>query len=750
MGAGALPGLAAVGLAAAGAGLLLGGGPRAGGGGRMRARAGGGLLLLACVAAAVAARRWLTGGGAGVAPASDVREWTAGWALEGSGGAPPMGLASDSGDSVDAGETGDGDPGDDESSGGSGGEAPADPCAAAGTVTEACRGTAAGAGSGAGAEGSTPQGSQRDRTGKYMEWAPTHANYALDKELVEHVAKNGTVLVTWANFHYLDFTESWVAHVRALNITNYLVGAMDEKMFRALHERGIHTFSMGGDTQTTDFGWGSEAFHKMGQEKVRLVQAFLKMGYAVFVCDVDTAIMRDPFPFFARYPEADILFSSDAVIEHAPDGEALADPAAVSHVGNKNIGIMFFRPGTASLDFVNEWVVLVSDTSVWDQSAFNDLLMIQFRTSLGQVKEVRSADHARDEEAPPGLWWGYDHSLLLGELPVSTFASGHTFYVQRMFERVNAEPYIVHNTFQYSGTPGKRHRFREALLWMADTPDYYDPPGGLLTYDMEIPEELLRHASGTAYDRQSDAMQSLLYGGFKLTLTKEIAAGHFRLVNWQLTRLRNAAGVAAALGRVLVVPEFYCGLDRFWGPHNGITPGSGLKTPFICPLDHVLDLEVMENMNSDRDVYGPPVLFRESSFFDNSRVPAAVKDSEVSVRICDGPEDCDASTGAAIPRFLKSEDLKEALRPWESEKVLRFADATDIFGGFTDVHDQEKFEHRVRLMGSIWCCVQPEEENKPGHIWYDLWWDTPHTDRHDRDFFSEWFPGHWWFPLLGP
>ena len=49
-----------------------------------------------------------------------------------------------------------------------------------------------------------------------MEWAPTHANYALDKDLVEQVAKDGAVLVTWANFHYLDFTESWVAHVREL------------------------------------------------------------------------------------------------------------------------------------------------------------------------------------------------------------------------------------------------------------------------------------------------------------------------------------------------------------------------------------------------------------------------------------------------------------------------------------------------------------------------------------------------------
>jgi len=552
----------------------------------------------------------------------------------------------------------------------------------------------------------------------------------LDKDLVEHVAKDGTVVVTWANFHYLDFTENWVAHVREQGITNYLVGAMDTKMLLALHERGIHTFSMGDDTQTTDFGWGSRAFRKMGQEKVHLVQAFLQMGYAVFIADVDTAIMRDPFPFFARYPEADILVSSDRLTEtnRHPNGELLGVNHKVASTGNKNIGIMFFRPGR-SLALVDEWVVIVNDTSIWDQTAFNDLL-IDLPPSW--------------DGAPDGLWWGHKRTLLAGELPVSTFASGHTFYVQRMFERVKAKPYIVHNTFQFSGTPGKRHRFREALLWMADPPEYYDPPGGLLTYDLEIPEDLLRHASGTAYDLQSDALQSS-------ALRKEATEGHFRLVNWQLTRLRNAAGVAAALGRVLVVPQFYCGMDRWWAPHNGIIPGSGLVTPFACPLDHVLDLEAMEKFNLAPDMFGPPLRFREYSFFNNSRVPAVVRDSQISVRICDDPGGCDASpAGAVIPRGLKSEELKKALQPWKSEKVLRFEDAAGIFGGFTDKGDQLKFVERVKLMGSIWCCVQPEEENKPGHIWYDLWWDIKHDDRFNRSFNRQWFDGQWWSPTLGP
>ncbi len=62
---------------------------------------------------------------------------------------------------------------------------------------------------------------------------------------------------------------------------------------------------------------------------------------------------------------------------------------------------------------------------------------------------------------------GFDGKLRMGILPVSTFCSGHTFFVQRMADVMGLQPYVVHATFQFSGTPGKRHRMRESLLWDA-------------------------------------------------------------------------------------------------------------------------------------------------------------------------------------------------------------------------------------------------------------------------------------------
>ena len=67
---------------------------------------------------------------------------------------------------------------------------------------------------------------------------------------------------------------------------------------------------------------------------------------------------------------------------------------------------------------------------------------------------------------------------------------------------------------------------------------------------------------------------------------------HFDLVNHQLVNLRAMFAMATALGRGVILPELWCGFDRWWAPHRGVIPGSSFETPFICPADHILDLEV--------------------------------------------------------------------------------------------------------------------------------------------------------------
>jgi hypothetical protein len=56
-------------------------------------------------------------------------------------------------------------------------------------------------------------------------------------------------------------------------------------------------------------------------------------------------------------------------------------------------------------------------------------------------------------------------------------------------------------------------------------------------------------------------------------------------------QLRAALALASILGRTLILPKLWCGLDRWWAAHGGTIPGSHLALPFQCPADHVLKLQ---------------------------------------------------------------------------------------------------------------------------------------------------------------
>ena len=84
-------------------------------------------------------------------------------------------------------------------------------------------------------------------------------------------------MVTWANDHYYDFVMNWVTHLKKLNVstpaptgtqsssqrrslsrtgqvTNYMVGAMDDKLLHKLLGMGIPTFAMRSGLTEKDFG----------------------------------------------------------------------------------------------------------------------------------------------------------------------------------------------------------------------------------------------------------------------------------------------------------------------------------------------------------------------------------------------------------------------------------------------------------------------------------------------------------------
>ncbi|KAL0034633.1 hypothetical protein WJX77_000275 [Trebouxia sp. C0004] len=528
-------------------------------------------------------------------------------------------------------------------------------------------------------------------------------DHKLTKKMIQGVASEGTVMVTWANFHYLDFTLNWVQHVQAANISAYLSGLSIE-----------------------DFGWGSKQFHKMGREKIGLVLTFTNMGFHVVVSDVDTVWLQNPLPYLANYPEADILVSSDSLHATTTDGALEMYPGA----GVANIGIMLFR--SSAMIFAQEWnEALLANDDYWDQNAFNDLMN-------------RGAKF--DEQRSDRLFMGFDGKLRMGILPVSTFCSGHTFFVQRMADVMGLQPYVVHATFQFSGTPGKRHRMRESLLWDADPPEYFRPAGGLLTFDMHLADLVELSAPHQQVLHSVDNSQAVpRQRTLKLDADK---TGHFDLVNAQIQQVRTAMAIASSLNRTLVMPQLWCGMDRWWAPHDGNIPGSSLQLPFRCPMDHIFDLEQMIKQHPVEAV-GPHIEWREHSLLNNSQFPREDLAAAAHIHIClDGESDCHdgskqvaLSTGSSssigLQANLTDQQLQTALASLKETAVLHFDSMMGAFGGHANHGDASRFQRRTEVYTSLWCCV----DSHPGHVWYDMWWDQiPHEDRHKRQISDAWRP----------
>ncbi|KAB2053796.1 hypothetical protein ES319_A12G211300v1 [Gossypium barbadense] len=479
---------------------------------------------------------------------------------------------------------------------------------------------------------------------------PRLKSFRLTKELVAQRAKDNVIIVTFGNFAFMDFILTWVKHLTDLGVSNLLVGAMDAKLLNALYWKGIPVFDMGSHISTDDVGWGSPIFHKMGRQKVLLINAILPFGFELLMCDTDMVWLKNPLPYLARYPDADILTSSDQVVPTVVD-DRLADWKQVGAA--YNIGIFHWRPTPPAKKLAKEWIdMLLADDRIWDQNGFNELVR-------------RQTGPAFDDES--GIFYSYDGNLKLGILPESIFCSGHTYFVQALHQQFRLQPYALHTTFQYAGTEGKRHRLREAMVFF-DPPEYYDAPGGFLSFRPSISKSLL------------------LDGEHNLE-------SHFSLINYQMRQIRSALGLASVLNRTLVMPPLWCRLDRLWFPHPGALLGSMTRQPFLCPLDHVFE----------------------------------VRESWLDVQLCqEGTEDCHASSNTSRPGLLRfpkrssEETLKKVFSSFKDVKVIQFSSMQDAFLGFTDKTREEKFRKRVKQYVGIWCCV---ENHIPGHIYYDMYWD---------------------------
>jgi hypothetical protein len=473
------------------------------------------------------------------------------------------------------------------------------------------------------------------------------------EDLAKRVAgPSRAIILSFTNRIRLDFVTTWVHHVRALGLSNFLIGATDDVALKALRASKTPCFSMKTNLPEGEWAWGSPSFKALGPHKIELIYKSLLWGLEVVITDIDALVLRDPFPYMARFPDAGFLTTSDHLSNTTSDG-GLEDHRAIHSA--YNIGYMFFRP--SALPLVIEWRRYIGEDprNRWDQGEFN------------RIARKGWLPNKREGLSDPRLFWAYESKVVGGVLPLSLFCGGHNYFVAQLPHRLGQPAYSVHTTFQYSAAAGKRHRLREAMVWI-DEPAYYDPPGGLLTFSPSVPESLVHPEGGMN------------------------ATGHIALINHQLRQIRSALAVATSIGRLLILPEVTCGYDKAWyalasGPSRGVFGGApSFVVPIRkCPLDHFLEVGPLE----------PVQTIREFSLLSNPRTPASVTASMGTATI-------DTAGGASELARLASE--------YRSKRVLHVSNLAGIDGTqLLTTPQQLIFKKRFMRVTGSWCCASNDD-----------------------------------------
>jgi len=323
------------------------------------------------------------------------------------------------------------------------------------------------------------------------------------------------------------------------------------------------------------------------------------------------------------------------------------------------------------LPLVEAWLraVLADPTGTWDQGEFNRLARYQW--------DPRSTKGLSD----PRLFWSYKKQLIGGVLPLALFAGGHNHFVSQLARRRGEAPYSIHTTYQYGGAAGKRHRLREAMVWI-DKPAYYDPPGGLLSFSPHVPAALV-HPPGGMDTR-----------------------GHIALIQHQLKQLLSALAVAHTLGRILIMPSVTCGYDKAWYPlssgqprnnfaSKGVFPGAHafILPIYDCPIDHYLEVGMLTPIST----------IREYSFLANPRTPAAVRAATANVTLRKG-----SAAAGEIDRLRST-------YPPARAKVLHVTNIPDIDARAELLTTRQAMALRSKFgfVGGSWCCA-PHADSKKG------------------------------------
>ncbi|KAI5077958.1 hypothetical protein GOP47_0007782 [Adiantum capillus-veneris] len=177
---------------------------------------------------------------------------------------------------------------------------------------------------------------------------------------------SNTVVLSVVGNNYKDMLMNWVCRLRKLQVTSFIIGAVDTQLYEFGLLQGLPVFMIGPgmDLGFNDCHFGTECFKKVTKMKSRMVLDVLRLGYRVLFSDVDVYWFRNPMEYLMSFGPRTIVAQSD-------QWNATEAPNKPRRL---NSGFYFVWPDASTVAAFEMIVKHASMSNMSEQPSFYDVL----------------------------------------------------------------------------------------------------------------------------------------------------------------------------------------------------------------------------------------------------------------------------------------------------------------------------------------------------------------------------------------
>ncbi|CAN4123314.1 unnamed protein product [Withania somnifera] len=196
---------------------------------------------------------------------------------------------------------------------------------------------------------------------------PISVSLSLEILLSLRADNNKTVVLAVVGYSYKEMLMSWVCRLRHLQISNFLVCALDDDIYDFSVSQGLPVFKYANLETKISFDnchFGTECFQKVTKVKSRMVLQILKLGYNVLMSDVDIYWFKNPLPLLSSFGPAVLVAQSD---EHKLTGP-------INLPRRLNSGFYYAHSDAMTIAALEKVVKHAANSNLSEQPSFYDTL----------------------------------------------------------------------------------------------------------------------------------------------------------------------------------------------------------------------------------------------------------------------------------------------------------------------------------------------------------------------------------------